>query len=137
MRLRLLGEHARAISELEQREEEITGQHGGVGPAYSVAASSSPPSVNNLPELSPHILVFRPIGGNALFRLDQQPGPGGPWQPARQGGKDESIGLVPADNLHLAFKDADLVAQHQQLGLISGPVAKGCEARSMRSRRQA
>jgi hypothetical protein len=45
----------------------------------------------------------------------------------RQGGKDETIGLPPADNLHLAFEDADLVAQHQQLGLISGTVAEGCE----------
>ena len=35
--------------------------------------------------------------------------------------------MAPADNLHLAFEDADLVAQHQQLGLIGGPVAKGCE----------
>ena len=33
-------------------------------------------------------------------------------------GKDEAIGTAPADNLHLAFEDADLVAQHQQLGLI-------------------
>ena len=32
------------------------------------------------------------------------------------------------DNLHLAFQDADLVAQHQQLRLISGVVADGCEA---------
>src|SRR5215470_9500096 len=61
------------------------------------------------------------------FRLDQQRGPSGPWQPARHGGEDETIGLAPADNLHLAFKDADLVAQHQQLGLISGAVAEGCE----------
>ena len=27
----------------------------------------------------------------------------------------------------MAFEDADLVAQHQQLGLISGAVAEGCE----------
>ena len=27
----------------------------------------------------------------------------------------------------MAFEDADLVAQHQQLGLISGVVAEGCE----------
>ena len=27
----------------------------------------------------------------------------------------------------MAFKDADLVAQHQQLSLISGAVAKGCK----------
>src|SRR5262249_56919049 len=27
----------------------------------------------------------------------------------------------------MAFEDADLVAQHQQLGLISGTVAEGCE----------
>ena len=40
---------------------------------------------------------------------------------------DETIGLTPADNLHLAFQDADLVAQHQQLGLLSGMVPQGCE----------
>ena len=61
------------------------------------------------------------------FRLDKQRGPRGLWQPARQGGKHETIGLSPADNLHLPFEDADLVPQHQQLGLISGPVAKGCK----------
>ena len=61
------------------------------------------------------------------FRFDQQPGTGGPSQPARHGGEDQSIGLPPADNLHLAFEDADLVAQHQQLSLISGAVANGCE----------
>ena len=27
----------------------------------------------------------------------------------------------------MAFQDADLVAQHQQLGLISGAVAEGCK----------
>jgi pimeloyl-ACP methyl ester carboxylesterase len=59
--------------------------------------------------------------------LHQQRRPGGPREPARQGGEDETIGLAPADNLHLAFKDADLVAQNQQLGLISGAVAEGCE----------
>jgi hypothetical protein len=59
--------------------------------------------------------------------LDQQRGPGRPWQPARQGGKDETIGLAPADNLHMAFEDADLLAQYQQLGLISGAVAEGCQ----------
>jgi len=41
--------------------------------------------------------------------------------------KDETIGLPPADNLHMAFEDADLVPQHQKLGLISGVVAEGCE----------
>ena len=61
------------------------------------------------------------------FRLDQQGGPRGPWEPARQGGEDETIGLAPADNLHLAFDDADLVAQHQQLSLICGVVAEGRE----------
>ena len=71
------------------------------------------------------------------IRLDQQRGPRGPWQPARQGGKDQAIALAPADNLHPAFEDADLGAQYQQLGLISGAVAEGCEVRSMRSRRQA
>jgi hypothetical protein len=60
------------------------------------------------------------------FRLDQR-GPGGPGEPARQGGEDETIGRPPADDLHLAFEDADLVAQNQQLGLISGAVAEGCE----------
>jgi len=43
--------------------------------------------------------------------------PGGPWEPVRQGGEDESIGRPPVDNLHLAFEDADLVAQDQQLCL--------------------
>jgi hypothetical protein len=28
----------------------------------------------------------------------------------------------------MAFQDPDLVAQHQQLGLISGAVAEGCES---------
>jgi len=32
-------------------------------------------------------------------------------------------------NLHLAFEDADLVTQQQQLGLIGGAVAEGCEWR--------
>ena len=44
-----------------------------------------------------------------------------------QGGMDETVALPPADNLRLAFEDADLVAQHQQLGLISGAVAKRCQ----------
>jgi len=44
------------------------------------------------------------------FGLDRQRGPGGPWEPARQGGEDETIGLPLADNLHMAFEDADLVA---------------------------
>ena len=72
------------------------------------------------------------------FRHDQQRGPRGPWQPARQGGKDETIGLAPADSLHLAFQDSDLVAQHQQLGLISGAAAERARARSMtvRGRRE-
>ena len=55
--------------------------------------------------------------------MDQE----GLGEPARQGGKDETIGLPPADNLLLAFEDADLVAQNQQLGLISGAVVEGCE----------
>src|SRR5262249_37907452 len=45
--------------------------------------------------------------------------------------------LAPADNLQMAFEDADLVAQHQQLVLISGAVAEGCNGESMRSRRKA
>ena len=61
------------------------------------------------------------------FRLDQQLGPEGHWEPARQGGEDESVDLPQVDNLHLAFEDADLVVQHQQLGLISGAVAEACE----------
>ena len=48
-------------------------------------------------------------------------------EPACQCGEDETIGLAPADNLHMAFEDPDLVAQHQQLGLISGAVADGCK----------
>ena len=60
-------------------------------------------------------------------RLDRQRKASGPWQPARQGGQNETIGLAPADNFHLAFEDADLVAQNQQLGLISGAVAEGCQ----------
>ncbi len=46
---------------------------------------------------------------------------------ALKGGKDESIGLAPADNLHLAFEDAELVAQRQQLSLVSGALAEGCK----------
>src|SRR5215472_9113496 len=52
-----------------------------------------------------------PVPAEHRFRLNQQRGPGGPWEPARQGGEDESIGRAPADNLHLAVEDADLVAQ--------------------------
>ncbi len=50
-----------------------------------------------------------------------------PRQETCQGDKDETICLMPTDNLHLAFEDADLVAQHQELGLISGAVAEGCK----------
>jgi hypothetical protein len=39
----------------------------------------------------------------------------------------ETIDLPPADNLHMAFQDADLVPQHHQLGLLSGAVAQGCK----------
>jgi len=35
----------------------------------------------------------------------------------RHGGEDESVGQPQVDNLHLAFEDGDLVAQHQELGL--------------------
>ena len=63
------------------------------------------------------------------FGLDQQRGPGGPGEPASLRGKDETIGSPPPDNLHLAFEDADLVTQQQQLGLIGGAVAEGCEWR--------
>jgi hypothetical protein len=61
------------------------------------------------------------------FGLHQQRGPAGPRQPARQGGEDETIALAPAHNPHLAFEDTDLVAQHQQLGLITGAVVKRCQ----------
>jgi hypothetical protein len=46
---------------------------------------------------------------------------------ARQRGEDDTIGWPPVDHLHLALEDADLVAQNQQLGLISGAVPEGCE----------
>ena len=62
-----------------------------------------------------------------MHRLDQQPGPGRPWQPACQSSENETIGLPPVDNLHIAFQYPDLVARHQQLGLITGAVAEGCE----------
>ena len=38
-------------------------------------------------------------------------------------GEDETIGLPPVNHLNVALEDADLVAQHQQLSLISGPGA--------------
>src|SRR5215471_6042668 len=37
------------------------------------------------------------------FRLEEQCGPGGPRERARQGGEDETISLRRADNLHIAF----------------------------------
>jgi hypothetical protein len=64
----------------------------------------------------------------AELALEAEKAPG-LWQPARQGGEHETISPPPAhtQNLHVGFQDADLVPQHQQLGLISGAVAKGCE----------
>ena len=61
------------------------------------------------------------------FRLGCADGPRQPVAP--RAARDETIALPPADNLRLAFEDADLVAQHQQLGLISGAVAKRCQGR--------
>ena len=63
------------------------------------------------------------------LQLDQQHGSAEPWQSPGQGGEHETIGLSPADNLHLAFEDADLVPQPQQLGLISGAIAKSVRGR--------
>ena len=64
--------------------------------------------------------------GSSVAASRAMEGPG-PWESVRQGNEDQTIGLPPADNLHMAFEYADLVAQHQQLGLISRVVAEGCE----------
>jgi len=46
----------------------------------------------------------------------------------RQGGEDETIGLAPVDNLHMAFEDADLVTQQQTPRPDQRrAVAEGCE----------